>query len=80
MGNILYVVSWDTQCRAITEHCLGDCGKGMIAGVRLEGLAVAPCKSEECDHVTETFELGEYVVPSEGKMTIVGRRLAEVSK
>ncbi len=76
---ILYCVPWSSCKAEIKQYCLGSCGEGLIAGVKIEGIAIAPCKTAECEYVAETLDLGEYIVPSEGKMDIVIRKLIEVT-
>lgn len=75
---VLYCVPYDAQKAEVTAYCLGSCGKAMVAGVKIEGVAVIPCKTDECEHVIETLEMGEYIFPLDGKMDVVMRKLAEV--
>lgn len=76
---ILYCVPYASQKAEVREYCLGSCGKALVAGVSIDGVAVIPCKSAECEHVIDTLDLGEYIFPSEGAMDVVFRKLAEVT-
>lgn len=79
MGEKMYLVSFAAQEAAIKEYCFEACGKILVGGVRIAGAGVfAPCKSAECDHVSESLEMGELDLSVEGMTEIVIRKLNEV--
>ena len=41
----------------ITEHCFGDCGKALIAGLMDDMLgALIPCATEQCPHLDKQMD------------------------
>jgi len=44
------------QEQIITKHCFGDCGKIIIGGVEIEGVAFAVCRTSDCPYLDRQMD------------------------
>jgi len=56
MSGKLYLVSLDIQSKEVNEFCFRKCGKILVGGVDLDGLACLPCNTDECPFLEKQME------------------------
>jgi hypothetical protein len=75
----IWVVSFGAQEDGIKEYCFKKCGKILIGAFDIDGMGMfIPCKQTECAYEEDIMDLGEWVVPDEGMVDLVARKLEAV--
>ncbi|KKK60689.1 hypothetical protein LCGC14_3021850 [marine sediment metagenome] len=56
MTDKLYFVSHDMQAKEINKYCFRECGKILIGGVEMAGLAFLPCNIDDCSFLEKQIK------------------------
>ena len=52
----LYLISFDMQEKAISQHCYGDCGKAVVGAIEIYNMAFIPCREDDCPYLVAQMD------------------------